>query len=40
MLRNADMVGCGEVWHVRTGDGEYRNFTSEITTKEKYAQTR
>lgn len=26
MLRNADMVGYGEVEYVRTGDGEYRNF--------------
>ena len=27
--------GGGEVGHVRMGDGEYRNFTSEITTKDK-----
>ena len=29
------MVGYGEVEDVRMGEEEYRNFTSEITTKDK-----
>lgn len=40
MLRNADMVGCGEVEYVRMGDGEYRNFMVENSERDYYAQTR
>ena len=28
LLRTADMVGCGEIGHVRTGQKKHRNFTS------------
>ena len=40
MLRNADMVGSGEVEYVRMGNGEYRNFMVENSERDYYAQTR